>query len=75
MRYVFDTEVELRFYLGKEGAGGHQGELGNCCQNKAEKGMHLGAASAAAAAMSLNATLLAGEDSDFSGLDIKIERI
>ncbi len=128
MRYVFDTEVVLRFYLGERGAervrellerieeGKAEGymslvnltefyyilhrkspeiaeeKLNNlmafgikqvdikeswkiAARIKAEKGIPLGDAFAAAAAISLNATLLAGEDSDFSGLDIKIERI
>lgn len=128
MRYVFDTEVILKFYLEEEGAervkellekveeGEVEGymslinltefyyilyrksseiaeeKLNNllafgikqvdikdswkiAAKIKAEMGIPLGDAFAAATAISLDATLLAGEDSDFSGLKIKIERV
>ncbi len=128
MRFVFDTEVILKFYLGEEGAekvkaclekvanGEDEGyinyvnlaefyyivyrrsqdmaeaKLNNlisfgikpvevkenwkvAAKIKAEKGLPLGDAFAAATALSLNAFLLAGEDSDFAGHGIKIKRV
>jgi predicted nucleic acid-binding protein len=128
LRYVFDTEVILKFYLGEEGAkkvkdrlamivnGEDEGYVnlvnltefyyilhrksprvaeeklsnlmafglkpvnvkGNwktAAKIKAGKGMPLGDAFAAATALTLDATLLAGHNTDFTGLNIKLERV
>jgi len=42
---------------------------------KGKRGIPLGDAFAAATAVNLDAVLLAGRDSDFEGLDIRIERV
>lgn len=128
MKFVFDTEVILKFYLGEKGAdkvsehlekvaGGEdegymnyvnlaefyyilyrknqeaaEEKLNNlisfgvktidvkdnwkmAAKIKAEKSIPLGDAFAAATALSLGALLLAGGDSDFEDLNIKIGRV
>lgn len=128
MKFVFDTEVILKFYLGEEGAekvgkylenvasGYDSGYLSyvnlaefyyilyrkshkiaeekvnnllsfnikpvdvkdiwkTAAKIKAENSIPLGDAFAAATALSMNAVLLAGRDSDFRRLKIKVERV
>ncbi len=128
MRYVFDTEVILKFYLREEGAEVVKKRLQKIADERdegymnlvnfaefyyivyrkspsaaeeklntlinfgikpmdveenwkiaakirAEKGVPLGDAFAAATAINLDAVLLAGEDNDFADLRIKVERI
>lgn len=128
MKFVFDTEVILKFYLGEEGAEKVGKYLENVASRydsgyisyvnlaefyyilyrksnriaeekmnnllsfgikpvdvkeswktaakiKAEEGIPLGDAFAAATALTLEAVLLVGRDSDFADLGIKIERI